>query len=113
MSTRATILIKERDSKVRLYHHYDGYPEGIGLDIKNFLKDLRVWDIEYISNKFLKGGVIDHFSGTPDKIYEFTLSQHGDEEFGYLIDCDKKQLKCYQLGWDEFDWKEEKVVEIP
>ena len=113
MGTRATILIKQGDSKVRLYHHYDGYPEGIGTDMKNFLEHIPFWHLESLANRFLKGSVVSKYSGKPDNGYEYTTCQHGDEEYAYLIDCDKRELKCYKLGWDEFDWKEEKVVEIP
>lgn len=33
MSTRATILIKEKDENdIWIYHHCDGYPKGVGSD---------------------------------------------------------------------------------
>ena len=107
MSTRATILIKEGNEKVRMYHHHDGYPSGIGKDMKNYLKTLKWWDIEGITNYLIKGKL------NGDNEYEYTICQHGDEEYAYLIDCDMKKLKCYKVGWDEYDWKESKVVEIP
>ena len=34
MSTRAHIIIKEWDNQIHLYHHCDGYPEGIGIDCR-------------------------------------------------------------------------------
>ena len=107
MSTRATILIKSHDEKFRLYHHHDGHPSCIGKDMKNYLKTLNWWHPDEIANVFIKGGLND------DDGYEITSCQHGDEEYAYLIDCDKKTIKCYKVGWDEFDWKESKVVEIP
>lgn len=31
MSTRCNIIIKDRgDRRIYLYHHHDGYPEGVG-----------------------------------------------------------------------------------
>lgn len=124
MSTRATILIKseKQNEQVRIYHHWDGYPEGVGADLKHYLKEVGFFDAKIkgypyfnaylIANDLIKGkcGIID---GKPDMGYELTSCQHGDEEYAYLIDCDNKTLKCYKVGWDEFEWKEENVVEIP
>ena len=107
MSTRATIIVKNSNEKYHLYHHCDGYPEGIGKDLKNYLKTVSHWYPDDITNVLIKGGLNN------DDGYEITSGQHGDEEYGYLIDCDKKRIKCYRLAWDEFDWKESKVVEIP
>lgn len=41
MSTRATIKITERNESFRVYHHCDGYPEGIGEDLKNYLSNIK------------------------------------------------------------------------
>lgn len=116
MSTRATILIKseKQNQQVRIYHHWDGYPEGVGTDLKHYLKEVGFCyaDVYRIANGLIKGGVYDD-KGESDMGYELTSCQHGDEEFAYLIDCDNKTLKCYKVGWDEFEWKEENVVEIP
>jgi hypothetical protein len=114
MSTRATIKIKRGDSFIRVYHHSDGYPKGVGVDLKNYLDSLYNWIPDRIANHLVKEGLPSVYNNAYiDKGYEVTISQHGDEEFGYLIDCDNKQLKCYRLSWDEFDWKEDKLVEIP
>ena len=114
MSTRATIKIKRGDELIRVYHHSDGYPEGVGVDLKNYLDGLKNWIPDRIANHLVKNGLPNLYnSNVIDKSYEVTISQHGDEEYGYLIDCDNKQLKCYALGWDEYDWKESKLVEIP
>lgn len=113
MSTRATIKIKEGNCEQYIYHHHDGQPSGIGVELKNFLNGLKPfqWDIEIIVNRLLKGWM--SMNGHVDNGYEWTTCQHGDEEYAYLIDCGEKTIKCYKVGWDEFDWKEEKVVEIP
>ena len=101
MSTRATILIKSKkeNEEVRIYHHSDGYPAGIGSDILEF-------------NDLVKGkcGMV---GCKPDNGYKLTSCQHGDEKYAYLIDCDLKTLTCYEIGWDEFDWKDENIIDIP
>ena len=104
MSTRATIKITDGRETMRLYHHCDGYPEGVGSELKDFLsKKDGEWIVTALANEL----------ATMDKQYEFTTCQHGDEEYAYLIDCKDKNLKCYKVGLDEFDWKEDKVVDIP
>ena len=51
MATRAIIRIAEREEGVtfsehqkdyhtQLYHHYDGYPEGLGVTLANYLNDI-------------------------------------------------------------------------
>ena len=107
MSTRATILIKKGCESYRVYHHCDGYPEGIGKDIKEYLAGKKQWYADDIVNDLVKGKVAN------DGSYEITSCQHGDEQYAYLIDCATRELKCYKVGWDEFDWKEEKLVNIP
>ena len=53
MSTRAIIRVAEREEGVsfseqtekirtQIYHHYDGYPEGLGCKLAEFLCDFRV-----------------------------------------------------------------------
>jgi hypothetical protein len=119
MSTRATILIKSkrRNEEVRIYHHCDGYPDGIGIDLKAYIKTISSlklphWDVYHIANDLIKGqcGMVGN---RRDNGYELTPCQHGDEEYAYLIDCDAKTLTCYAVGWDEFEWDEKKIVEIP
>tara|TARA_R100000750_G_scaffold34059_1_gene21884 strand:+ start:185 stop:343 length:159 start_codon:yes stop_codon:yes gene_type:complete len=48
MATRAIIRVAEREEgvsfseqtdkiRVQIYHHYDGYPEGLGVTLANYL----------------------------------------------------------------------------
>lgn len=101
MSTRATILVKDEDEEVRIYHHCDGYPDGIGSDMKAYLKDVKYWSVEDIANDLIKGkcgSYEDWRTGKqiPDDGYEWTSCIHGDEEFYYVIDCVDKALHCYE-----------------
>lgn len=110
MSTRATILIKEKDQKdIWIYHHHDGYPSGIGSDLKNYLKTQKYGWIAYeIANDLIKDR-----ADLKDDGYELTEAQHGDEAYAYLIDCDEQTIKCYSIKWNQFEWKPEDEVEIP
>ena len=86
MSTRASILVKDNNDKCYLYHHHDGYPDGVGQTLVEYLKTkcgFSYWDLEEIVNELIK---------LENDEYEYTTCIHGDEEYFYLIDCYKKEL---------------------
>lgn len=136
MSTRATIRIKERvyltdadieqnkltEREILLYHHSDGYPSGVGTDLKEFLKDRRDfadgrWNAERIATDLVRGAIkhkaYDSDEEKPDMGYECAIAPHGDSAYGYAIDCDENTLTCYDLDWDQMDWADATTVEIP
>lgn len=128
MSTRSHILIKENGQEIKLYHHCDGYPEGVGADLKQFLKGFACWNADYIATDLVKGAVQaqritgwkpdgDPIHGlTSDDGYEITTGVHGDEEYVYVIDCNEKTLTCYAMDWDdpiEETIRKNRVQEIP
>jgi hypothetical protein len=127
MSTRCQIRIKDEYRSVELYHHHDGYPEGVGADLKEYCSKLpndkwSYWSIRRITNDFLKGELkLEHCDGTiePDMGYELALGFHSDIEYAYLIDCEKRTLQGFKLSYSE-DYEDlddvfenAKVVEIP
>lgn len=111
MSTRAHIRIKDGDEQIMLYHHHDGYPEGVGRDLKKFLREncQNYWDACEIANGLVKGGIKHEHKGLysgkvevrADDEYEIATCIHGDEDYIYIIDCRAKTLKCYYHKWDE------------
>ena len=100
MSTRCCVkVIKEFDNgtkEVMLYHHHDGYPEGVGYDLKNRAEYWakthpgNSWDIDDIVNTLIKD--------TEDE-YEYTSYNHIDIEYLYTIDCNKMTIKCNKCHW--------------
>ena len=98
MSTRCNIVLKtgRRFFKdIYLYHHHDGYPEGVGADLVNRLKDhFTGATVEDIANKLVKD---------LDDEYEITTCLHGDIEYLYVIDEEDKSLyyKPVDFGWDD------------
>lgn len=125
MSTRACIKIKEglyvhyedttpTECIITLYHHSDGYPDGVGSDLKNYLetqwKDCPQWDAERIATELVRGAIKDD-DGNADTGYEVATCEHGDCEYGYIIDVKAKTLKCYKLDSGVKPWKN--LVEIP
>ena len=110
MSTRAHILIIGGSEKFYLYHHYDGYPEGVGKDLKKYLNNLKwTWYPDDIANDLVKGHI--------DEGYKITSCLHGDEEYLYLIDCDVPQLAGYKIDVGDNTYndiiQDKNKIEIP
>jgi len=104
MSTRCNIILKDDKHQVILYHHCDGYPEGVGAYLyKGFHETLTGCKHIYLDdcvNSLLKD--------EKDSSYEWTECIHGDIEYLYEIDTHNKTLKC----WKYDGWNGEKVKEI-
>lgn len=92
MATRCTVkLVGLGENEIQyFYHHYDGYPKGVGQDIMEYLKDKEVWDFKKIICDINAG-----FIGA-DPTYDMSKSIHGDENYIYLINCLTKEFKCYK-----------------
>lgn len=119
MSTRCNIRIvnKEWEQSFMLYHHYDGYPSGVGMDLKRFLQSkerMQYWYATDIANQLIKGMHSEMYDKV-DEHYEITNGLHGDAEYLYLIDCDSKTLTCYKVDWDDTEedvYKKNRIREI-
>lgn len=91
MSTRCHIIVRETDdnscTEHYIYHHHDGYPEGVGSELKKILESCPSYDWETIVERIL---------GYDDQ-YEEDNGIHGDEEYIYEIDAINTHaiLKCY------------------
>jgi len=126
MSTRATIILKEKDKQDKfVYHHCDGYPEFVGVNFKKFIENYKGdFNQETIFNKVLEDGIpylgykswmSDELIDKKDLSYEDGECIHGDESYLYVLNCDNKTFKCYKHSCDEYEdaIKEENEVEIP
>lgn len=94
MSTRCNIIIKWQNKKIVLYHHHDGYPEGVGRDLKFYLSKIHYWCDEAIARNLVK-----NTAGLRDNEYEPSMGLHGDIEYVYEIDCRREKLTCYEIDW--------------
>ena len=112
MSTRAHIRIVSGDKQIMLYHHYDGNPECIGVNLKSFIKEhYRPGRLPFtdVANDLIKGKIrhciYNIWTGkeqiTSDNGYELTTCIHGDEDYIYVIDCEERSIRCYIHYWDE------------
>ena len=120
MSTRANIKVTDSyGDTLWFYRHSDGYPEGALPTLSKFMKALRDGKIrnnagqsagwlivlghdEYVGENLapseIGGG--DEFMGWKVGSIEPTTQQHGDIEFLYTIDLDKKTLTVKDIYAD-------------
>lgn len=107
MSTRSDIIIKDYGtyegkswkSQVKLYHHHDGYPEGVGkFLIEQVLPKLQ--NSSNISCDDIANFLIKH---TEDNEFEITVYNHVDIEYRYVIDIPKKKIKCLKGHYPNWD----------
>ena len=127
MSTRANVVIKDQYGELWFYRHSDGYPEGTMPTLEKFLKWVKEGKIrdninqaagwltligaeEYgVKRSWADGELVetpketvtepssDSMSGWKCGAYEPTVRQHGDIEYLYTIDLDKKTLTYTSL----------------
>lgn len=91
MSTRCNVLI----GRHQFYHHWDGYPEGVGADLAYFIANVNAgylegWSdtIDRLAEFVEKHGVIGRLGscGGGDRGYEAEqFGLHGDIEFLYIV----------------------------
>lgn len=88
MSTRCHIVVKQDGIERFLYHHCDGYPEGVGEDLVKILEKCPDHDWE----------TIFQYAFEYDCSYEEDFGIHGDEEYLYYIitNTEKATLMCFE-----------------
>ena len=122
MSTRAQVRFATREDGVSFSEHpekihaqfyvqYDGYPEGLGLDIAksiSSIKTIKGWEIEHIQDQHGDLDYIYYIWSDYDK--GTWISIFKDNSFpGYCEDCD--QLLPSQLDKCIFVGTPEKLIE--
>lgn len=107
MGTRSVIRIQEawenengkkKAIKHDIYHHYDGYIEGVGFTLLDmFLNkdtkklDIRA-DIDFVANFLIKD------KKNIDNTFEITAYNHVDIEYFYLIDVNNKTVEAWHVN---------------
>ena len=91
MSTRCQIKITYLKREVLLYHHWDGYPEAVGLDLIKRQKRLKTWDGNILVNELVK-------NTKKDDSYEIAFQVHTDLDYWYEIDCNRKTIRCWKVS---------------
>lgn len=103
MSTRANIFIRnkygDREKEI-IYHHCDGYPEGVGRDLTRILQSLPNDTLETISKHELA-----EFICEKDSYFSITTPHEaGDAEYVYEIDLSKRRVDWEHLYTGEQEW---------
>lgn len=110
MSTRCNIIIQDFSDRIILYHHCDGYPEGVGADLKRYMSSLKEWQITQYGSWMIANQLVKNKAGLEDETYEISPRLHTDIDYCYVIDCEKATLKCYTCRWLEFDEDSQKYL---
>ena len=137
MSTRSRIGILNQDGSIEsVYHHSDGYPEWLGVVLKNKYSDsvkvrelMELGDISCIHTRrtwegkelekpdiktYTQRGQNTQAMGHED-LAEYVMFDPSMIEFSYLWNTDLNEWKCYKSTWDYY-WNiplAPKTVEIP
>lgn len=127
MSTRSNIVIKKLNKETneldycQLYHHHDGYPEGVGAELQEILNEVlgksKEEQAEILATPLSLGNYIEILDTSyenetrTDDLNGRKLWLHGDIEYLYTIDLDKKTITCYEVYvWGEVKSTDEEFV---
>ena len=129
MSTRANIIIKENTTgtEVVLYSHYDGYPNGVGLYLKNTISKFCDFEKDHINPTNLTAAIMSSNTFNYECEYDtYNTPIHGDIEYLYIIEIGLRnqdvKLACYkapEIGsdmwkkieyWNEQDYLDANII---
>jgi hypothetical protein len=100
MSTRCNIIVRRSDENFTvIYHHFDGYPDGVGKELPKILSDFEI-------TEETTPIILSQYIQSIDREYEhepYAQNVHGDIEYVYIIDLNKSILKCYSIYFDYSD----------
>ena len=104
MATRARVHIARREEgvsfseipdkvMVSIYHHFDGYPEGLGVTLASYLDDFKITnglgrDSDYVFNGLgcMAASIIEHLKDGPGNVYiEDSECPHTWIDYHYYI----------------------------
>lgn len=108
MSTRCALIVTERnvwrderpvEEVFRLYRHCDGYPEGMGEELKEICRSY----FEAKSRLSWSQWLVSQLACLCSFEIEPTSAVHGDLNYLYRVDVDACQMtvSCWRIGWDE------------
>ena len=118
----------EHDPIIKLYRQYDGYPEGHGLELANFLAPYHIVNglggdtKEKVANGMgcLAAQLVAHFKDGPGQFYLYPPHLDADnwQDYEYHVFKDKVLIKAptdtiFEGTWEQFGnfCKEQEAVE--
>ena len=107
MATRALINFVEREDgvtfsahpgvdkiHVQIYNHYNGYPEGLGVTLAEYLQDFKIVNgLPMRTNKLANGlgclsaQVVSYLKEEPGNVYLYRPGERSWEDYEYFIWC--------------------------
>ena len=107
MATRALINFVEREDgvtfsahpgvdkiHVQIYNHYNGYPEGLGVTLAEYLQDFKIVNglpmrTDKLANGLgcLSAQVVSYLKEEPGNVYLYKPGERGWEDYEYFIWC--------------------------
>lgn len=107
MGTRCKVRVSDTSNKhIEFYHHWDGYPEGVGFELLELLNSFPIHKSAYSNeppsveiglNTFIRALMkLEH-----GEQYEFDYYRHGDIEYFYYVNLKDRSIKCVQ-GYYEY-----------
>ena len=109
MGTRCVIKIVERyeDRKkpviMNIYHHWDGYPSGVGADLIKICED----NYQHSNGVFVFRGASELANrlvkNKDDNGYEITQYFHVDIEYLYTVDINLGTITCQHVCYKNWD----------
>jgi hypothetical protein len=104
MSTRANIFIRNNyddyDKEI-LYHHCDGYPEGVGRDLRIILQKFAE---EYPDVTLTKRLIADYICKSDEQFEITTPNRAADAEYNYEINLEKRRVDYEHVYTSHVEW---------
>lgn len=96
MATRANIILDSNHyNRIWLYHHWDGYPSGLGINLMEFLEKNGNVVNDYCRDSIHLANLL--IKDEKDDGYELTNDQHGDIDYLYKIDTSDRTIRAYRI----------------
>lgn len=108
MSTRCNVIIKNYDEsgepiQYQLYHHHDGYPEGVGADLMEYIKEIQANEdkgVQILSScEKLAEYLCDPLRHDEYENEGTNIRLHFDIEYLYIIDLSTQVLECFEIDF--------------
>lgn len=94
MSTRSLVKVIKNTKEVNLYHHWDGYPEGVGYCLLKIMEKYKKDEYSDVNSLVMKMITKGNF--------EVTFYNHCDIEYYYELNFDLEQVRCMAVNnWNK------------
>lgn len=112
MATRCNIRVSDKENKLWIYRHWDGYPAGTGADLARQLKKAAKYDHDrlptFVRLLLDQRDEQQSYETEPSRPYEITTGMHGDIEWLYEVSFGKLGIIVHVK---EFKLREDKWVD--